>query len=86
MDDYTIWRRTMSEYLNAEIHDSIDHLEIRFEYEGRRYGLVITPEMFDLLSIDEGKDSPVLAKIMVSPQGWINQGVDIVEGGFNLAW
>ena len=83
--DCTITETVMSEYLNAEIHDSIDHLEIRWVYEDRRYGLVITPEMFDLLGLAEGQESPVLAKIMHPHTSWQNSGVDIVEGGFSLA-
>jgi hypothetical protein len=83
--DYTIGSKVMSEYLNAEIHDSIDHLEIRFEFEDRRYGLVITPEMFDLLCIDSGQDSPILAKIITNAAAWQNRGLAVGEDGFTLA-
>jgi hypothetical protein len=75
----------MSEYLDAEIHDSIDHLEIRWRFEDRLYGLVITPEMFDLLGLDEGQESPLLVKIARPSAGWENKGVDIDEGGYSLA-
>lgn len=75
----------MSEYLVAEIHDSIDHLEIRWEFEDRRYGLVITPEMFDLLGIDSGQASPILAKIITNPAAWQNRGLTVGEDGFSLA-
>jgi hypothetical protein len=80
-----IWSRTMSEYLDAEIHDSIDHLEIRWRFEDRLYGLVVTPEMFDLLGLDDGQESPLLVKIARQHAGWQNKGVDIEDGGFSLA-
>lgn len=76
---------TMSEYLDAEIHDSIDHLELRWTYEEKTYGLVITPEMFDLLCVDSGGASPILARIITNPQAWVNEGLTVDGRGFALA-
>lgn len=83
--DYTIERKTMSEYLEAEIHDSIDHLELRWRYEEKTYGLVITPEMFDLLGLDDGQESAILAKIVTNPKAWVNNGLVVSADGFTLA-
>lgn len=75
----------MSEYLDAEIHDSIDHLELRWRFEEKTYGLVITPEMFDLLCRDGGQESPILAKIVTNVDAWENKGLTVGEDGFSLA-
>lgn len=75
----------MSEYLEAEIHDSIDHLELRWRYEEKTYGLVITPEMFDLLGLDDGQESAILAKIVTNPKAWVNNGLVVSADGFTLA-
>jgi hypothetical protein len=83
--DYTITERVMSEYVVAEIHDSMDSLELRWEFDDRTYGLTFTPEMFDLLALDEGQESPVLTKIMRPSEGWQNNGVEIREDGYHLA-
>jgi hypothetical protein len=82
--DYTIGRKVMSEYLDAEIHDSIDHLELRWRFEEKTYGLVITPELFDLLCIDSGGESPILARIITNVEAWQNRGVSVREDGFAL--
>lgn len=74
----------MSEYLDAEIHETIDHLEIRWRYEEKEYALTITPEMFDLLAVAEGQDAPILAKLITNPAAWTNKGLEISGQGFTL--
>jgi hypothetical protein len=73
----------MSEFLDAEIHDGIDSLELRWRYEDRNYGLVITPEMFDLLALDGG-DTPILARIITYAAAWTNRGLSVRKDGFAL--
>jgi hypothetical protein len=78
-------RIVMSEYVECELHESIDHVELRWNFENRRYGLVITPELFDLLCVDSGQDSPILAKIITNAAAWQNRGLIVGEDGFSLA-
>lgn len=75
---------TMSEYLNAEIHETPETIEVRWDYNGRVYGLVMGQEMFDLLEITSGNKSPVLSRIRMNLNNptW-NHGVEITEEGFN---
>jgi hypothetical protein len=73
----------MSEFLDAEIHDSIDSLELRWKHEGKTYGLVITPEMYDLLALNGG-DTPILARIITYAEAWTNRGLSVRKDGFAL--
>lgn len=73
----------MSEFLDAEIHETIDSLELRWRYEDTTYGLVITPEMFDLLALDGG-DTPILARIITHAEAWENRGLSVRKDGFSL--
>jgi hypothetical protein len=74
---------TMSEFLDAEIHETIDHLELRWKHEDKTYGLVITPEMYDLLALDGG-DTPILARIITYAEAWTNRGLSVRKDGFAL--
>lgn len=53
----------MSEYVNAEIHETEDTIEIRFEYGDKQYGLVMAQEMFDFLDVSCGQQTPTLVKL-----------------------
>jgi hypothetical protein len=73
----------MSEYINAEIHETSEAVELRWEYGERQYGVLISQEMFDMLDISCGQQTPVLTKIMIGldhPK-W-TQGIIITEEGF----
>lgn len=75
----------MSEYVNAELHETAETIEVRWEYNGRVYGLVMSQEMFDRLDISKGEKTPVLRKIAVgidSPK-W-QHGIDITDEG--VSW
>jgi hypothetical protein len=76
----------MSEYLNAEIHETEHSIELRWEYEGRVYGLVMGQEMFSMLDITEHKKSPVMSKIRLdlNTPKW-EHGIEITEEGFTQA-
>ena len=77
------WSLVMSEFLDAEIHETVGSLELRWRYEDRNYGLVITPEMFDLLALNGG-DTPILARIITYAEAWTNRGLSVRKDGFAL--
>lgn len=76
----------MSEYVNAEIHETEHTIELRWEYEGRVYGLVMGQEMFTMLDITQGEKVPVLSKIRLdlNTAKW-EHGIEMTEEGFTQA-
>lgn len=82
-DGQTVWTLTMSEYVNAEIHETEKTVELRWSYDEITYGLVMSQEMFDLLDISCGQQTPVLSKVMIGLDhpSWTG-GVLLSEEGF----
>jgi hypothetical protein len=74
---------TMSEYVQAEIHETEKTVELRWQYGEIMYGLVMSQEMFDLLDISCGQMTPVLSKVMIGLDhpAW-SGGVMLSEKGF----
>lgn len=55
---------TMSEYLTSEIHETDESVELRWEYNGNTYGIIMGQEMFDVLQRESGQRTAVLMEVL----------------------
>lgn len=55
----------MSEYVEAEIYETDETLELRWRYNGKRYGILIGQAMFDTLRLADGQQTAILTETLV---------------------
>jgi hypothetical protein len=55
----------MSEYLDAEIHETDESVELRWRYNGITYGIIMGQELFDVLQREPGARTAILTEVLV---------------------
>lgn len=54
----------MSEYLDAEIHETDETVELRWSYNENTYGIIMGQEIFDVLQRQSGQRTAVLMEVL----------------------
>jgi hypothetical protein len=55
----------MSEYVEAEIHETDESVELRWRYNEKTYGLMMGQEILDVLQRESGQKTAILMEALV---------------------